>query len=829
MKGLTSQQAVDFLKQFGPNEIVEQKKRPFLAKLFEQFNNFLIYLLILAAGLSFYLKDVVDGSLILTIVILNAIFGLYQEYKAEEALSLLKKMTVSKVRVIRDGREIEIDSRELVPQDAVYVEEGSKIPADAVVLETKHLEINEAAMTGESLPVPKEKNNEVLMGTVVTKGRAYLLIKKTGMNTQFGKIAAELKELDRAETPLQKKLKQLSKNIGIAGIIVSLLVLALALIQGSQLYLSFLLAVSLAVAVVPEGLPAVMTITLAIGVREMTRRKAIIRKLSAIEALGSITLIATDKTGTLTSNEMRVKETFLGNETYSAENPPQNNSAFEKLLLNSMLCSTASIVEPVDDGRVDVLGDPTEGALLLLAKDLDRNYEKIREEWKLKEEKPFDSDTKIMSVLVASGKESYVFTKGAPETLFEICDRFLSSGEEQEFDSATNKRFENQLNKWTREGYRVLAFSYKKTNKLDLNRHTLIGMVAIYDPPRPEAAEALRKTKSAGIKVVMITGDNEKTAEAIGISVGLIQKGDEVLTGSALDKYSDQELLKILPKIKVFARINPLHKQKIVYLYQKLGEIVAVTGDGVNDAVALKQADVGVAMGDVGTDVARETADMVITDDNFATIVNAIEEGRNIVKNLKNSVTYLLTGNLTEALALVGGLVFGISNLFYPIQILYINLISDGLPALSLAFSPRDPHVMQQSPKKSLEIVDVFDRKFILFVGVSASALVLLSYFLFPEGRTGAFSVLAMIQSFILITMWLSHHSILKNLNKLRSFVFILAFLIPFIGQLLIVKISILSEIFKAESISNLNFVLLIIFSTLILISTRLARTLFKK
>lgn len=818
MKGLTSTQAAQLLSQYGQNVISEQKKKNIILKFLEQFNNFLIYLLIFAAGLSFYLGDRLDGYLILAIVLLNGFFGLYQEYKAEEALKLLKKMTITKVRVIRDGKEKDIDSRQLVPQDVIYVEEGSRIPADAVVLHTKHLEINEASLTGESLPVAKDFESEVFMGTVVTKGRGYLKIIKTAMFTQFGKIARGLEELGQLETPLQKKLKQLSKNIGIIGITVSLVVFSLSLIQGSQVYLSFLLAVSLMVAVVPEGLPAVMAITLAIGVREMAKRKAIIRKLSAIEALGSITLIATDKTGTLTSNEMRVREIFLDNKIYKQTKLPQGSPSFKKLILNSVLCSTASLVEPPEGGRIDILGDPTEGALLLLAKDAKVDYLKTRQSWNLKEEKPFDSQTKRMSVLVSKNGESYVFTKGAPESILSIC----------QLTDEDKKRYESMLDEWAKEGLRVLALSFKKTEKLEIKNHNLLGMVAIYDPPRIEVEEALQKTKKAGIKVVMITGDNEKTAEAIGVSVGLIKKGDEIILGEMLDNYSDEELLKILPKIKVFARINPLHKRRIVCLYQKMGEIVAVTGDGVNDAVALKQADVGVAMGLVGTDVARETADMIITDDNFATIVNAVEEGRNIVKNLKHSVTYLLTGNFSEALSLTGGLLLGITNLFYPIQILYINLISDGLPALALAFSPRDPNVMRQSPKKSLEILEGFDKKFIVFVGISAATVVLISYFLFAQtGRTAAFSVLAIIQSFILVAMWLSHHTIHKNLSKLKSLVFILAFLIPFIGQLLIVKIGFLTQTFKAESISYLDFAYLTLFSSLILISTRLARTLF--
>ena len=628
MKGLTSQEADDFLKQYGLNIISEPPRKNIFFKFIEQFNNFLTILLIGAAVFSFFLGETVDSSLIISIVILNAFFGLYQEAKAEESLKALKEMTITKVRVVRDGQQIEIDSKFLVPGDAVYLEEGIKISADGEIVESINLEINEAALTGESLSVSKKEKEEVFSGTIVSRGRGMMKVVKTGDETKFGSIAKNLSSIKEGLTPLQKKLAGLTKFIGIGGIIVSIIVFIISLFEGSGYFPAFLLAISLAVAVVPEGLPAVMTITLAIGMKRMANKKAIVRKLSAIEALGSITLIATDKTGTLTTNKMQVKEIYV-----------ENEKKREELVLNGILCSTASLVYIHDHGRFDVLGDPTEGALLYLAQKEGIDITEERKKWKLIEEKPFDSVTKMMSVTVRhSGERSdsriqkrfwtsqndIVFSKGAPESIIKIC----------KLTGSEKKKIEKQVEEWAEKGLRVLAFS---------TGSTFLGIVAIHDAPRLEVNEALRKTKSAGIKVVMITGDNERTAEAIGVTTGLIAEGDEILTGSQLEGYDDRQLLKLLPKIKIFARTNPFQKHRIVSLYQQLGEIVAVTGDGVNDAIALKQADVGVAMGQVGTDVARETADMVITDDNFATIVAAIEEGRGIINNIKNAIKYLLS------------------------------------------------------------------------------------------------------------------------------------------------------------------------------------------
>ena len=866
MKGLTSAQTNDFLKQYGLNVISEPPKKTILLKFLEQFNNFLTYILLGAAFFSFLIGEEVDGILIVSIVILNAFFGLYQEKKAEESLSLLKKMTISKVRVIRDGKEQEIDSRYLVPGDIIFLEQGTKIPADGEVFQSFNLEINEAALTGESLPVVKNVKEEVYSGTIVAKGRGLIIITKTGMRTKFGQIAESLTLIAESETPLQKKLAGLTRLIGIGGIILAILVFFVSLWEGTGYFPAFLLSVSLAVAVVPEGLPAVMTIILAIGMKTMARKKSIIRKLSAIEALGSITLIATDKTGTLTTNKMQVKEVFVDNSIKSQILNPKSQinyksqiqnskrlgfgnsdlfgtcnlefSASNLLLLDGILCSTASLVYIHDHGRWDVLGDPTEGALLYLAQKIGINYEEERKKWQIVDEKPFDSVSKMMTVVVeyvgAGSKTAPVhqFSKGAPESILNICNKMLINNKEENLTEEKKEEIEKQVAKWASKGLRVLAFSFKNC-KLKIENfqkdNVFLGMVAIHDAPRPEVEEALNKAKTAGIKVVMITGDNEKTAEAIGVSSGLIKEGDEILTGVQIDEYSDEELIKILPKVKVFARTNPFQKHRIVKLYQKLGEVVAVTGDGVNDAIALKQADVGVAMGLVGTDVARETANMVITDDNFASIVTAVEEGRGIINNLKNAIKYLLSCNVSEALSLLIGLTLGLPTLFYPIQLLYINLVTDGLPALMLSFSPRSSHLMNLSPEKEMVLLKKKDQAYIGAVGLVGAGLVITAYFLFQGfGKTAAFTVLTLIQSFVFVDLWLSHRHIHKNIAHLLSPFFLLAFIIPLILQLVILSHPFSAAIFKVSPVSPLTYLQFLLISFFVLAGIRVVKKMVK-
>lgn len=832
IKGLTSTQANRFLKQYGLNVISEPPKKNILLKFFEQFNNFLTLLLIGAAILSFFLGESVDGLLIIAIVVLNALFGLYQEAKAEESLKALKEMTVTKVRVIRDGQQIEVDSRYLVPGDVVYLEEGIKVPADGIVAESINMELNEAALTGESLPVFKKEKDEIFSGTIIAKGRGTMLVEKTGDETKFGAIAKNLSLIEEGLTPLQKKLATLTRFIGLGGIVLSLVVFIIASLEGSGYFPAFLLAVSLAVAVVPEGLPAVMTITLAIGMKKMANKKAIVRKLSAIEALGSITLIVTDKTGTLTTNKMAIKEIFIDKKNLLKEDSflvDKYRHLTDLLVLDGVICSTASLVHNPKYNSWDVLGDPTEGALLYLAQQQGMDIDNERKKWKIVDEKPFDSVSKMMSVItlgtfVENKKEERIlFSKGAPESIINVCK--LTPNQKKDIN--------NQVDRWASQGLRILALSYKRLsnrNGAEINDTTLkesvfLGMIAIHDPLRSEVGRSIEKTNSAGIKVVMVTGDNEKTAQAIAEAAGLLDKGDKVITGSQLEALKDKELLKILPKIKIFARTNPFQKHRIVELYQRLGEIVAVTGDGVNDAIALKQADVGVAMGKVGTDVARETADMIITDDDFSTIVTAIEEGRGIINSIKNAIKYLLSCNITEAFSLIVGLTLGLPTLFYPIQLLYINLVTDGLPALMLSFSPKDPNLMKVLPQKDLEILKPNDKRYIISTGTIGMVLVIFSYFIYKDlGQTAAFSILTMIQPFVFIDLWLSHRHIVNNLNQLFKPLFIMAFIIPLIFQFIILSLNPLATIFKIKTVPWIICLEFMAISAVVLFGIRLVK-----
>jgi len=855
LEGLTSVHATKLLEEYGRNVIAEKAKSSIFKKFVEQISSFLIILLLLAAVLSFVIGELVDGTLIVVIVLVNAFFGIYQEFKAEQAVSALKKMTKSSIRVVRDGKEQEIDSSKLVPEDVIIIEEGVKLPADAKIINSHNLEINEAALTGESVPVIKNVGDPIYMGTIVSRGRAVAIVEKTGMKTRFGQIAEKLASVKDVQTPLQKKLTKLTEIVGLAGIIISVIIFGLSSIQGNPVFPSFLLAISVAVAVVPESLPAVMTVILSIGVKRMAQKNAVIRKLASIESLGSTTLIATDKTGTLTQNIMDVKEMWFDGKIHDDLSGKKSFSKTGELIIkNGIVCSTASLVKT--HGGYDVLGDPTEGALLTLGRKFDMVEKDLRTKWELIDEVSFDSVKKRMSVLVKNDKEM-IFSKGSPESILEISSHVLIDGKVHKLtDKLRDKVIEN-YRKWSEHGLRILGFAYQEDKNYKQIFHELqksadpkqegeikyeedglvfLGMAALHDPPRPEVKDAIEKARSAGIKVVMITGDNEKTAEAIGVSVGLIKKGDAIITGDKIESASDQELLNILPHTKIFARTTPLHKSRIVSLYQKLGEIVAVTGDGVNDSVALKQADVGIAMGLVGTDVARETADMVILDDNFATIVNAVEEGRNIVIRLKKTIKYLFSGNISEGLVLMIGLALGFPPILIPIQILYVNMVSDGVPALALAFSPKQSGVMSQRPDRKFALLETKDIVYVLTVGLVTTIIVLASYVLFAgiggyiggDNQTVAFITIAIIQIIIFIDIWFFQSSE-KHIRKMFPPVFLITVFIPVIIQFAIVRIDFLAELFKVSILDPGTYLSYILLSMSLIVVITLIRFTSKK
>ncbi len=808
--GLIDRDIPSLRAKFGFNQI-ERQNRFFLIKSFlSQFNNFLVILLIAAAIISLLVGEKLDSIFIFLVVLLNAFFGLFQEYKAEKSIALLSQMATTKVRVVRNGKEEEVDSRELLPSDIVYLEEGSKIPADCVVLESKNLEVNEASLTGESLPVFKregdEKNSLLFMGTVVAQGRCFAKVISIGVDTKFGRVARTLSQIKEVKTPLQIKLEKLTKVIAIIGIGASTIVFGLSFISDKSAIESFIFAVSLAVAAVPEGLPAVMTIILSIGVEKMAKKGAIVRKLTAIETFGSLTLIATDKTGTLTTNRMRVKNI----KTYGA-------ASKSLIYLNSAVCSTASLVKKHDHNDYDVIGDTTEGSLLVFAKEKKVDYESLRQKWKLKSEIPFSPITKRMTVLVSDGRRDFVFSKGAPESILSIC-KFVQMGTKKVRLTTTRiADIKKSLDQYAMQGLRVIGFSYKSNSFKNLEKdQTFLGFVGITDPIRPEVFSAVSDAKKAGIRVVMITGDNELTAKMVGVETGIATRDDSVITGKELTELTDEELLKIIGEVKIFARTTPEDKYRLVKLYQSLGEVVAVTGDGVNDALALKQANVGVAMGLTGTDVAKDTAHIIITDDNFATLVHAIEMGRNIYKNIKNAIKYLLTCNVGEVVYIIFALLFKLP-ILAPLQLLYMNLITDGLPAISLAFSPHTREVLNEKPQKDLNILGKKDFKYIFGVGLLTVVMSIIPIFA-EKALTVIFTTMMFIQHFILVHLYAPEKSVFKNFKIFTHPVFLIAFILPFILHPFLIYLPVLRDVFEVERINFSKLILISIYSAISLI-----------
>ncbi len=819
--GLTSHHAQKLQTQFGYNEIVGKPRQTSFQIFLSQFTSILVILLIAASVASLFLGDLLDGIFILLIVILNGILGFVQEYKAEKAIAALKKMTISTVRVIRDAVEQKIDSKLLVPGDLIILEEGDKIPADAKLIESLHLEVNESSLTGESMPVEKNGHDEekkvLFLGTIVAKGRGRAIVTAIGMQTRFGQIAASLSNIKEEETPLQKKLHVLGKQLGILAILASGAVFTIGLVAEHTLIEMLLTSISLAVAAVPEGLPAVITITLAVGMHRMARKKAILRKLSSIEALGGATIIATDKTGTLTRNEMRVTKVWL-----------DRKSSMDKLLTAGVICNNASLVFKHDHGTYDILGDTTEGALLLYASDKGLVIDEVKKNGILLEEFAFDPTLKLMTVVWEHAQGKVVYTKGAPETVLERSN----------VDGTTKRKIEAEFREFAKEGLRVIALAYKDIQKVPKNRQeaekdlTFIGFVGIADPPRDEVKNAIAIASAAGIRTIMITGDNELTANAIGSKIGLIKKNDEIITGKQFEQMSDEEALRRLDNIRIFARTTPDQKLRIVQLLQKMGHIVAVTGDGVNDALALKQADVGVAMGITGTDVAKEASDMIISDDNYATLVTAVEEGRTIFDNIKSAIKYLVGCNIGEVVAVVIGMLLGWPLILTPLQLLYINLITDGLPAIALAITPKHDGIMKRKPRTSKGIFDKLDGVWFLEVNILTVAVTLLAFFIgyrtgdLELARTLAFSAFVFSQSFILLDVWLRNTSVLQG-KIVKSRIFLLAFLAPFILQMLFIHTPFLANIFKITQIPFVQLLFIGILSSTLLLSSEIRKALF--
>ena len=735
--GLSNEQVNENRQKYGTNELQTKKKKSTFVKFLEQFKDFMIIVLIIAAiisGVVGYIEGegITDSIIILIVVILNAVIGVIQENKAEKSLEALQKLSAHVSKVIRNGKMEVIPAKELIPGDIVVLDTGDYVPADLRIIEAVNLKSQEASLTGESVPVEKSANtieqeevdlgdreNMLFSSSLITYGRGKGIVVETGMNTEVGKIAGIINSAEETQTPLQEKLNKLGKTLGIAALVICAIIFVIGLLYGKDPIEMFMTAVSLAVAVIPEGLAAVSTIVLAIGVQRMVKRHAIVKKLPAVETLGSTTVICSDKTGTLTQNKMTVEKIFYNGKLLDAEEVKQNiDTNLEKLVYISMLCNDTKI-----SANNELTGDPTETALVDMGFNL--QFEKnIYDKNPRIKEIPFDSDRKLMTTVNKINNKYVVLTKGGVDELLAKCNKYLYDGEERNDLENYKKVITKNNEDMAKDALRVLSMAYKEIDHEPTDEEMknieqdliYVGMVGMIDPPRLEVKDAVDKCKKAGIKTVMITGDHKITAIAIAKSLGILQSEEEALTGAELEKMSDEDLTKNIRKYSVYARVSPEHKVRIVKAWQANGEIVAMTGDGVNDAPALKTADIGCAMGIVGTDVSKEAADVILTDDNFATIVSSVEEGRRIYDNILKAIQFLLSSNVGEVITLfvailitpLLGNLFGIDiNLIVPllpIHILWINLVTDSLPALALAVDPPQKDVMDRKPNKNKSV-----------------------------------------------------------------------------------------------------------------------------
>ncbi|HEY9099457.1 MAG TPA: HAD-IC family P-type ATPase [Thiobacillus sp.] len=790
-RGLAPDAAAQRLAHHGPNRLAEKKPRPAWLKFFDQFKNVLVMVLLGAVVLAAAIGDLKDAVVILIVVVFNAALGFYQEHRAEATLAALKQMLAQHARVRRGGRVLEIPAEELVPGDLVLLEAGDRIPADGRVLVSHNAEVAEAALTGESHAVGKlagalppgehalaERFNMAFMNTVITRGRLELVVTATGMDTEMGRISGLLDAAQESATPLQMQLDALGKRLAlIAGVVVSL-IFVFGILRGDPLVQTIMTSIALAVAAIPEGLPAVVTVTLAIGMHRMARNRAIVKKLSAVETLGSTTVICSDKTGTLTLNQMTARQLFyhgrrfvVSGEGYSGEGSIRANNGdplpdFLPLLTPAALCSDSRL----RDGQL--IGDPTEGALLALAAKGGVDQEMAAEHSPRIAEIPFDSAHKFMATFHHDGERVRMFVKGAPDVLLARADRVLGAAGESPLDDPTRAAFEAENAAFAGQAMRVLAVAGRDIPAREFdpagdlmawaNSLVLTGLVGIIDPPRPEARDAIRLCREAGIQVKMITGDHAITAAAIARELGL---EGAVLSGAELDRIDVAELSRHIEETVVFARVAPEHKVKIVQALKARGHVVAMTGDGVNDAPALKNADIGVAMGITGTEVTREAATMVLTDDNFATIVGAVREGRTIYDNIVKFVRFQLSTNVGAILTVLGAQLLGMPTPFTAIQILWINIIMDGPPAMTLGLEPARPGIMNEPPRRANErILSLARFKRLLMYGATMSAGTLgLFYYAQDRGEsyalTLAFTTFVLFQFFNVFNARAEHHS----------------------------------------------------------------------
>ncbi len=842
-KGLSSSEVGKRLARFGPNELTKKKKRGPLMIFLRQFKSFLIIILIIAAVISLLIDNLIDTVVITTIVILNAIFGFVQEYKAEKTIEALKRLASPEVVVMRGGKKLKTPSKTLVPGDIVFLKEGDKVAADMRIIEAMNLKINEASLTGESMPVLKdtdtvrtesipEMKNMAFMGTIVTFGRGVGVVTETGMKTQMGHIAQMIESAEEKHTPLQRRLDAFGKKLGILILVICAVVSIMGVLRGNPIIDMFITGVALAVAAIPEGLPAVVTITLTIGLQKLSKENALVRMLPAVETLGCTTVICADKTGTLTRDEMTISKIWLDNKIirikgsgYNTKGKffhegspirPEKNVILKQLLKIGVLCNNTTLEK---DGKWHIIGDPTEGAFLVAAAKAGIKQENINNKYPKKNEVPFTSERKMMSTIHSIGKKQLVCSKGAPEILLKRCTKICTGNKVLPLTEREKRKILKINQEMAKEALRVLGIAYKEGTGFSTEKEiesglTFLGLAGMFDAPREGVKEDIALCKQAGIKVVMITGDHRNTAVAIAKQLDMMKNDGHVITGPEMDSLSETELRKRVEEITVYARVNPEHKVRIVDAFKKKGHIIAMTGDGINDAPAIKKADIGISMGVTGTDVAKEASDMILVDDHFSSIVSAVRNGRSIYDNIKNFIIYLLSSNLGEVLVVFIAMLISFidpqTGVFVlpiiAVQILWINLVTDGLPALALGTEPPQPDIMKIPPRDPKEnILNWNTLIFIFGVGIIMCIGTLYIFaaelpFGVVKARTMAFTILVMFQIFNVLNCRSSKHSIFST-GFFSNRKLILAIMSSILLQLLVIYLPALQPAFGTTAL----------------------------
>lgn len=745
-EGLSTRQAKENLSTYGFNELNQKKNKSVVQVFFSQFKDLLIFILI-AAGIISMLSDNVESTIVIfSVIILNAVLGTIQHFKAEQSLDSLKALSAPCAKVIRDGKKIEIQSRNVVPGDILALEAGDLITADGRVIESYSLQVNESSLTGESLSVDKitdkidseevalgDQKNMVFSGSLVTYGRALVVVTNTGMKTEIGKIATLMEETQEKKTPLQVSLDDFSKKLAIIILVICTIVFGLFLYRKMPVLDSLMFAVALAVAAIPEALSSIVTIVLALGTQKMAKENAIIKKLRAVEGLGSVSIICSDKTGTLTQNKMTVRKIYVDGKLINGSEISLDNKVEEYLIKNSILCNDSTS----KDGKE--IGDPTEVALVNLGHEILINEVELRSEYERLAEIPFDSDRKLMSTLHKIDSKNIMFTKGALDVILDRVKFIMTSDGVRELTENDKNEILDVNRRLSESGLRVLCFAYKELNEikeLNLNdeyNYIFIGLISMIDPPREESKQAVADCIMAGIKPIMITGDHKITASAIAKEIGILREGDKAIEGLEIDKMSDEELKENIEHISVYARVSPEHKIRIVRAWQEKGQIVSMTGDGVNDAPALKQADIGIAMGITGTEVSKDAASVILTDDNFATIVKSVANGRSIYSNIKSSIRFLLSGNTSGIIAVLYSSIMALPMPFAAVHLLFINLLTDSLPAIAIGMEKSSRDLLKDKPRGKNE--SILNKDFLLGLGVEGVLIAIFTIIAFYLGN----------------------------------------------------------------------------------------------